>query len=183
MIWLIGILVFAFIVAITPLIYWLSNIIGLMWTRGVPFVSLGRKQLRILGERIKLNPGDRMVDLGCGDGRVLRMFEEQGVKDLTGYEVNFLAYLLAKIKNKFLKSKAKIYFKNFKKVNLSEYNVVFCYLMEYYVNSLKGKFDRESKPGTKIISFAFEIKNWHQPEIIYINEKNKNLGKMFIYKL
>lgn len=165
-------------------IYFFSFIIGLIWTRGVPFVvSLNKKRFNILIKYIKLNPEDKVVDLGCGDGRVLRMLEKQGVKNLTGYEINFCVYLLAKIKNKFFKSKAKVYFKNFEKVDLSEYNIVFCYLSTYYVNFLKEKFERELKPGTKIISYAFEVKNWHKPEIIYTNEKNKNLRRVFIYRI
>ena len=177
---IIGFLAFIFVIVV---IYFLSLVIGLIRARGVPFVSLSKKQLEAINRYIKLQPTDKFVDLGCGDGRVLRMFEKQGVKDLTGYEVNFCAYLVAKIKGKSYKSKAKIYFKNFKKVNLSKYNIVFCYLMDYYVNSpsFKEKFDRELKPGTKIISYVFEIKNWHKPEIIYTNEKNKNLGRIFIY--
>jgi len=120
-----------------------------------------------------------------GDGRVLRTFEGQGVKDLTGYEVSLWAYLLARIKNKFLKSKSRIIFKNFKRVDLSRYNIVFCYLMDYYINSsaFKNKLDKELKPEAKLISYGFEIKNWREPEIIYTNKENKNLGRIFIYKI
>lgn len=174
MIWIIIALIFSFVLTIIVLIYLLSLIIGLIWARGVPFVSLSKKQLRAVDKNIKLKPGDRVVDLGCGDARVLRMFEKQGVKDLTGYEINFWAYLLAKIKNKLLKSKSKVYFKNFKKVDLSKYNVIFCYLLDNYLNSLKEKFDKELKPGTKIISHSFSIKNWHKPE---------KIGKMFVYRI
>ena len=157
-------------------VYTLYLFIWFILTRNVPFVPLSKKQLKTVSANIKLNPEDKIVDLGCGDGRVLRIFEKQGVKDLTGYEVNFWIYLLARIKNTILKSKAKIYFKNFEKVNLSEYNVVFCYLSDYYMNSLlKEKFDRELKPGTKIISYVFDIKNWRKPEIIS--------GKIFVYKI
>ncbi len=174
MIWIIIALIFSFVLTIIVLIYLLSLIIGLIWARGVPFVSLSKKQLRAVDKNIKLKPDDKVVDLGCGDARVLRMFEKQGVKDLTGYEINFWAYLLAKIKNKLLKSKSKVYFKNFKKVDLSEYNVIFCYLLDYYLNSLKEKFDKELKPGTKIISHSFSIKNWHKPE---------KIERMFVYRI
>lgn len=183
MIGIIVVLIFLFILLFIVLICAFSSIIGLIRARGVPFVSLSKKQLRMVNEHIRLKPVDRVVDLGCGDGRVLRMFEKQGVKNLSGYEVNFLAYLLAKIKNKLLKSKSKIYFKNFKKVNLLEYNVIFCYLLDPHMTLLKEKFDKELKPGTKIISYAFEIKNWHKPEIIYTNGKNKKTGRIFIYKI
>ena len=180
MIWLIFIVVLTLIFTLGAFIYLISELTGLILTRGVPFVSLSKRRLEELNKYIKLNSADKVVDLGCGDGRVLRMFEKQGVKNLTGYEINSWAYLLAKFKNKISKSKAKIYFKNFNKVDLSKYNVVFCYLMPNYLNSLKNKFDQELKPGTKIISYAFQIKNWHKPEIININNK---LTKIFIYRI
>jgi len=167
-------LIVAFIVVVLVSVYVLSNLVGLIRARGVPFVPLSKKQLESLNRCVRLNPKDKVVDLGCGDGRVLRIFEKQGVKDLTGYEVNFLAYVLAKIKNKLVHSQSKIYFKNFRRINLSQYNVIFCYLLDYYLNSLKKKFDRELKPGTKIISHSFQIKNWRVPE---------KLGKIFIYRI
>lgn len=164
-------------------VYVSSIFIWLICGRGVPFIPLTKKQLRAINRNIKLKSTDRVVDLGCGDGRVLQMFEKQGVKDLVGYEVNFWIYWLAKIKNKISKSKSKIYLKDFKKINLSEYNIVFCYLSDYYMNSLKEKFDEELKPGTEVISYVFEAKNWHKPEIIYTNKGNKKLGKIFVYKI
>ncbi len=185
MFWTIIVLICAFIALIVSTVYLFSWTIGLIRARGVPFVALSRRKLAVISERIKLNPEDKVVDLGCGDGRVLRMFEKQGVKNLTGYEVNLWAYLVAKIKNRFLKSKAKIYFKNFEKIDLSEYNIIFCYLMDYYVNSLvfKKKLDRELKPGAQVISYAFEIKDWHKPEIIFTDTNNRKLGRIFIYKI
>ena len=89
-----------------------ATIIGLIRAKGVPFVALTKKQLQYLGKKIKLSPSDKVVDLGCGDGKVLRMFEGQGVKTLHGYEVNLWAFTLAWVKNRFAKSKSRIFFKN-----------------------------------------------------------------------
>lgn len=174
--------VFAFILLIAVLGYYFFTIYGLIKAKGVPFVPLSKVHLEVINKYIKVNSDDKIVDLGCGDGRILRMFEKQGVKNLAGYEINFLAYLLAKFKNKISKSEAKVYFKDFKNVDLSEYNVVFCYLFPSCVNSLKEKFDRELKPGAKIISCAFEIKNWRKPEIIYLDSKNRK-EKLFVYQI
>lgn len=176
-------LIFSLVLLGAALVYTFFLFVWFIWVRGVPFIPLTKKQIRVINKFIKLKATDRIVDLGCGDGRVLRIFEKQGARDLTGYEVNFWVYLLARIRNRVLKSKSKIYFKNFKKVNLSEYNIVFCYLSNHYMNSLREKFDRELKPGTKIISYAFEAKDWHKPEIIYTNRENKKLGKIFVYRI
>ena len=169
-------LIISFILLSVVFVFLFFLFLWLIWTKSVPYIPLTKKQLKAINRHIKLKSTDKIVDLGCGDGRVLRIFEKQGVKDLTGYEVNFLVYLLARIKNKISKSESKIYFKDFKKVNLSGYNTVFCYLSDYYMNSLKEKFDKELKPGTKIISYIFKIKDWHKPEII-------KSGKIFVYKI
>lgn len=160
-----------------------STLIGLFRARGVPFVTLRNKQLRDIDKYVKLHSEDKLVDLGCGDGRVLRLFEKQGLKYLHGYEVNLWAVVLSKIFNFFRRSKTEVYFKNFNKVDLSQYNVVFCYLLDFSLKRLRDKFDRELKPGAKIISYAFEVPEWREPEIIYTNDRNKKLGRIFIYKI
>ena len=166
------------------LVVWVvSQALGLIRARGVPYVPLNKKQLQSIMDHVQLQATDNLVDLGSGDGRVLRLFEKQGVKNLSGYEVNYWAYLLSLIKNKSYHSKAKIYFKNFRKADLSQYNIIFCYLLEGYLKSLRGKFDKELRPGTKVISYGFPVKDWIEPEIIYSNKENKNLGKIFIYNI
>ena len=160
-------------------VYALGTISGVIMARGVPFVPLTRRKLIFLNKNIQLKSEDKLVDLGCGDGCVLRLFEKQGVKILSGYEVNFWAFTLAKLINIIKHSRSKIYFKNFFKINLAEYNVVFCYLLEKQLSNLKEKFDQELKPGAKIISFDFEIKNWHKPVEVF--EENKS--RIFVYKI
>lgn len=171
-------------VFLSVLIVWIvSQPIGLIRAKGVPFVPLTKKKLQKVLEHVHLQSTDSLVDLGSGDGRVLRGFEKQGVEKLAGYEVNYWAYLLSLAKNKFYHSKAKMYFKNFKKIDLGQYNIVFCYLLEGYLTALKDKFNQELKPGAKVISYGFEVKNWLEPEIIYTIPENKNLGRIFIYTI
>lgn len=165
------------------LIWSLSTLIGLLRARGVPFVPLKKRQIQAINKHIKLNQNDSLVDLGSGDGKVLRMFEKQGIKTAHGYEVNLWAVILAKISNVFSRSKSKVYFKNFNQVDLSHYNIVFCYLLDFSLKRLRGKFDQELKPGTKVISYAFEIEDWHKPEVIYTNPNNKKLDRIFIYTI
>lgn len=177
-------LIFCTVIVVVGLLVWgPSTLIGLIRARGVPYVPLNRRQLGLIAKNIKIPTDVNFVDLGCGDGRVLRLFEKQGLTNLDGYEVNFWAYLIARTKNFFLRSKTKVYFKNFRKINLAQYDVVFCYLLDFYLSTLREKFDGELKPGTKIISYAFAIKDWRSPEIIYTSETKKNLDRIFIYTI
>jgi ribosomal protein L11 methylase PrmA len=162
----------------------ISSLVALIQTKGVPYVPLSKKQLQDIAKNIQVNKNDRIIDLGCGDGRVLRLFEQQGAKDLTGYEINLWAYILARIKNKIHHSRANVYCQDFNQINLNRYNIIFCYLLESYLSGLRTKFEQELKPGTKIISYGFAIKNWRQPtQVIHTNTKRFTLGRIFIYTI
>src|SRR3989339_1077792 len=162
------------------LVYGVSTIAGVIRARGVPYVPLARGKLAFLNENVKFNPADSLVDLGCGNGRVLRFLEKyQGLTKLEGYEVNWWAFFLGRLLNRIYKAKNRIYFKNFHQVDLGKYDVVYCYLLESGLKRLREKFDRELRPGARIVSFDFPIRGWHEPVQTY--EGNKN--KIFIYQI
>jgi len=164
--------------------FWtISSFIGVIIAWGVPYVPLSKYQLSLLKKNVKVSKDDKVVDLGCGDGRVLFTFEEMGVENLVGYEVNAWAYVISVLKKKIRRSKAKLYLKNFNPIDLSEYNIVFCYLLPYYLDKIEGKLKKELKPGAKVISFGFEFKNWKPVEIICTDQKNKRLNRIFVYKI
>lgn len=160
-----------------------SNITGLIRARGVPFVPLTRAKMTFLQKHVKLNQDTRVIDLGCGDGRVLRLFERQGVQNLVGYEVNLSAAIQAGLQKFFHRSKAEIHYKNFYKINLSGFNVVFCYLLPNALLPLREKFDKELRPGTKIISYDFAIENWRQPEEIFRETRGGKNNAIYIYEV
>jgi len=176
-------LIIVSLISLTASFIVVNNFISLIRTWGVPYVPLSKKQLQSVVDNVKLNSTDKVVDLGCGDGRVLQAFEKQGVKELTGYEINLWAYLWGRIMNYRLKSKTKLYLKNFNQINLNQFDIIFCYLLEEAMEKLKNKFDQELRPGTKIISYGFKIPDWREPsQIIYTNKKRKELGRIFIYQ-
>jgi hypothetical protein len=163
----------------------IGSLIALVRTRGVPFVPLWRYQLQKIQEHIHFdNPEDiRLVDLGSGDGRVLFLFEQLGVRDLTGYEINWWAIFNAWFFGYLKHSRAKFFNKNFNSISLERFNVAFCYLMPNVLNGLQEKFLRELPPGARIISYAFEITNWPgRSEVIY-TAPGVNKERIFIYHL
>ena len=158
------------------------SLIALIRSRGVPYVPLTKAQLRAVDKHVKLDASDKVVDLGCGDGRVLRMFEKQGVKEPVGYEINLYACVKAWFINKIKKSRTKVYYKDFNKVDLSKYDVLFCYLLPGYLERIAPLLKKQAKPGVHVISYGFAIAGWKPQAVIYTNKKNKKLGRIFIYK-
>jgi hypothetical protein len=56
---------------------------------GAPYVPSKRKELqRVFDELYKLTDADTLVDIGSGDGVVLRVASEKGVSKAVGYELN-----------------------------------------------------------------------------------------------
>ena len=85
----------------------------------------------------------------------------------------------AKINLWFHKIKNTIYIENFYKQDLSHADIIFCFLTPPTMLKLRDKFEKELKPGTKIISYAFHIEGWQPKKII----QNGYPGKVFLYKI
>jgi SAM-dependent methyltransferase len=159
------------------------NLVGLFRAKGVPFVPLSDRAIAEVIKASHFAPSDVIMDLGCGDGRVLFAFEKAGAANLIGYEINHWPYLLGRFKKWWKKSSVELRCENFFNVDISRANVIACYLLPKTLLELRQKFDNELKPGSRIVSFGFEIKDWRPPQIIK-TAKEKNLkGDVYIYEI
>lgn len=52
------------------------------------------------------------------------------------------------------------------KENLSQYDVVFCYLLPRSLDKLKYKFEAELIPGSKVVTNSFRVKGWKPKQIL-----------------
>lgn len=80
------------------LLFVLVGYIGWTVMRGAPYVPTHKKQLsQVFTQLIKLSPSDVVVDLGAGDGVVLKEVAQHGAKAI-GYEINWLLVVLMKLR-------------------------------------------------------------------------------------
>ena len=73
--------------------YVLSTALVLPITRGALFVSSSRVRIAAFFEAVPMQTGQLVIDIGCGDGRVLRKASKCFGAKAIGYEVNLLAYI------------------------------------------------------------------------------------------
>lgn len=131
---------------------------------GAPFLPSYRRQkreiLEPLFELARSAPGNKFVDLGSGDGRVVMEFARQGF-DSWGVEFNPALVLWSRwqIKLAGLKN-AHIIKKNFWKIDLASFDIVYIYQLTSVNALLADKFKKELKAGAIIISAGFFLPNF-----------------------
>lgn len=129
--------------------------------KGAPYVPSNQKETEELLKLAGLKPKQLMIELGSGDGRVLRTavkhYQVYGVGIDVNPVLNWWASFLAKRQNL---SNITFISKNIFDYDLSKANVIYLFLMPELIDKLETKFNREIKPKTIVISHGFEVKFW-----------------------
>ena len=145
----------------------------LAYFNGPPFAPTPMAVAKKMVAAAALKPGDIVYDLGCGDGRIVRLAaEERGVRG-TGVELSPVVYLLARARNVLCGSKARIKLGSFRRQDLSDADVVFCYLSVKPLEQLEPKFKRELKKGARVVSYVYGVGSWAEREKITLDDDGR----------
>jgi ribosomal protein L11 methylase PrmA len=122
----------------------------------------------------KIKKGDKAVDLGSGDGRIVIALAKAGA-EAHGYEINpFLVwYSRYKIKKAGLKGKAFIHRKSFWKINFKQFDVIMMFQFHTIMDKLKKKLKKELKPKARVVSYYWKFPKW---------KPNKKIDNIYLYK-
>ncbi len=154
-------------------------------TRRAPIVHYVPMPKNVVYELLKLlspSSDDLLMDLGCGDGRVViaaaRIYGSRGV----GVEIR---EWLAKIaRRNVLKAgvadKVDIIHGDFFRIRLTPATLVVLYLSTKVNEVLRLKFEKELKEGTKIASLDFEIPGWTPISVIETRSAIRS-HKIYLY--
>ena len=129
--------------------------------RAAPWVPTRKKDIDRFLNLAEIKQGQKVYDLGCGDGRMICAAAKAGAKT-KGLEISLFPFLLANIRRLFQKEKQKIkiLYKDLWHTNLADADIVYFFLMPKVYPKLKDKFERELKTGTKIIAYVWPIEGW-----------------------
>ncbi len=109
-----------------------------------------------------VGPRDVVLDLGCGDGRIIvtaaKEFGARGV----GYDIDPQRIVEARenAARAGVAARAQFEQKSFFDVNISEASVVTVFLIPTVLEKFRPRFLRELAPGTRIVSHSFPIRDW-----------------------
>ncbi|MHB8566145.1 MAG: SAM-dependent methyltransferase [Nitrososphaerales archaeon] len=124
-----------------------------------PFVPIPKDIIPKMLELASLKPGEKLFDLGSGDGRILIVAASEFHANATGVEVRpaLVRECLKKIHELGLSRNVSVLRESFRNVNLNETDVLALYLSGYALKTLVPKFRRELKKGARIVTFDFPI--------------------------
>ncbi len=126
-----------------------------------PWVPLPRRDVERLISCVDPQPGELLVDLGCGDGRLLvAAAARPGVRAI-GYEVAVVPYLLAQLRRVLSPARERISvrYQSFWEQDLGTAAAVVCFLTPPAMRRLEPKLDRELRPGARFATYVFPLPN------------------------
>ncbi len=148
-----------------------------------PWVPTRKKDLPRILSLANLKAEEIFYDLGCGDGKVIFYINKNSQAKVIGLELALPFYLLCKLR-KLLSKNNNLTFKlkNLFNENLSQADAIYIFAgsADKLKNRLKQKLEKELKPGTRVISYAFPMHGW-QPTTC--NKPSKNDVTIYLYKI
>lgn len=143
------------------LLFILVLVITFAWTGlfGAPWVPTSMKMVHKMLAIAEVGPDDLVYDLGCGDGRMIITAARQYGSRAVGVEIDPLRYLWCQmlISVLGLRDRVKVVYGNFFNQDLSEADVVTCYLLQATNLKLENKLKQELHPGTRVVSNRFSF--------------------------
>ncbi len=136
---------------------------------GAPYIRSSDIRVRGILELGKFKKGDKVVDLGCGDGKLMLAIAGKGVRNVIGYEISILTYLLAKFR---CRGRARVLYGNFWKKDFRNVDVIVCFLLERPMQDFKKKIWTKLKKGARVISNDSQMKG--------VKSDDKE-GKVYLY--
>ncbi|MFP2907678.1 SAM-dependent methyltransferase [Pyxidicoccus sp. 3LFB2] len=129
----------------------------------VPFVPTPEEAVTAMLKLAEVKPGDTVIDLGSGDGRiVISAVRDHGAARAVGVDINPERITEANENARRAGVQDKVEFRqgDLFDADIGDATVVTLYLLPSVNERLKPKLLAELKPGTRIVSHAFDMGDW-----------------------
>jgi len=142
--------------------------------------SIVEKMLELGG----LKPGEKMFDLGSGDGRIVIIAAKKFKADATGVEFDEALYNQSseRIKKLGLASTARIIHGDIFKQDYSKADMLAVYLLPVSNDKVAKLLDQQLKKGTRIVAHDFEFSAWKPVKVVDIDDDGEGRShRLYLY--
>ncbi|MBW3538256.1 hypothetical protein KY386_02060 [Candidatus Parcubacteria bacterium] len=129
---------------------------GLGAVLGAPYLPVLRRDVEALLDLAALKPGEHLIDLGSGDGKLLKAAARRGLR-ATGYEINPLLYLVSRLNCWRYRRLVTIHLADFWRVPWPPAEAIYVFLIGRYMAKLDRQMQRRLQRPTRVVSYVFEI--------------------------
>lgn len=133
---------------------------------GAPYLPTLTKQQSEAIKLLDLKPGQQLLELGSGDGRMLVAAAKQGIYAV-GYELNPVLVIFSWVITRRYRKYVTVRWANFWCVKLPQADGIYVFLLHRYMPKLYTKITQEITTSVKVVSFAFPF-----PQIKHTTEKS-----------
>jgi protein-L-isoaspartate O-methyltransferase len=135
-----------------------------------------------LGE---LKPGEKMFDLGSGDGRIVIAAARKFKADATGveFDASLVRQSTERIRNLGLSSTARIIHGDLLKQDYSSADLLTVYLLPVGNEKVTPMLEKQLKKGARIVAHDFEFTAWNPEKIVEIDDDGEGRShRLYLYR-
>lgn len=120
------------------------------------------RRVHAMLQAAQLRPGELLIDLGAGDGRIILTAGKQYQARAIGVEIDPLRYYLCRLRIALagLSGRVSMRWANFFDMDLGEADVITFYLSQAAADRLAEKLRKELKPGARVVSHRRPLTGW-----------------------
>lgn len=158
------------------LLFWIAACIillfGLVVFVGAPYLPTLNPNIEAAFQLLELKQGQTLLELGSGDGRILRAAAKKGIRAV-GYELNPLLVVYSRISLWHYRKITKVYWGNYWHAKWPKTDAIYVFLLQKYMRKLDKKIVRTySGHSVKLVSLAFTVPN---------KKPTKNVKGLYLY--
>lgn len=133
----------------------------------------------------EVKAGEKMFDLGSGDGRIVIMAAKKFRADATGIEFDADLYHQSseKIKSLGLQKSARIIHGDIAKQDYSSADLLTVYLLPTSNDKIRPILEKQLKKGARIVSHDFEFSGWTPEKVLTIDDDGEGRSHtLYLYR-
>lgn len=129
---------------------------GFVLIFGPPFVPTLRSQIVTALDVLDLQPGQKLLELGSGDGRVAKAAAQRGLW-VVGIELNPLLVLISRLRTWRYRHQVRIIWGDYFRVRWPEADAIFTFMIPRQMATLDRKIKNWHQKKVYLASYAFHI--------------------------
>jgi len=136
-------------------------------------------------ELARVDEDDFVYDVGCGDGRILITAAQKYGASGVGIDIHpgWVEESRKNARESGVEDLVKFIRGDVTRANLSKATVVALYQQLTPNKILRPIFEKQLKPGTRVVSHNYPIPGWEEKTLVYVNSESGQTHSIFLYQI